>query len=112
VFASLHSERGTRRLEQHLYITADRFACVVLAGVYSAQKYWLTDFLTISAKDATGCLHISGFGEGCVTSAASEAIIATSKTMQRISRPSAGRLKVDLHLCVGLELQHEAAEER
>jgi hypothetical protein len=54
VSASLHSERGTRRLEQNLYITADCFACVVLAGVYSAQKYWLTDFLTISAKDATG----------------------------------------------------------
>jgi len=57
--ASLHSERGTRRLEQHLYITADCFACVVLAGFYSAQRYWLTDFLTISAKDATGCLSLA-----------------------------------------------------
>lgn len=109
--ASLHSERGTRRLEQHLYITADCFACVVLAGVYFSATV-LAHRLPDNLRQGRHGLLISGFGEGCAARTALDTIATAPKAMQRTSGPSAGRLREDLHLCDGLELQHKGREER
>ena len=38
---------------------AGYFACIILAGTSAVQKCWLTDFLAISAKNATGCLSLA-----------------------------------------------------